>query len=119
MNVLCNCTIVYKIITLANSGPPLPAQISLNLLNATSTQLSWSTPFTHDGFEVEHYTVTMQSTANAGVLEWQLETSPLEFKREGGIAQNCEELTFTLTSTNAIGVSSATTVSGGFPTGEN
>ena len=102
-------------------GPPLPPNVSLQLVNWSAIQLSWDAPFSMSVFPILKYTV---NTTNATTGEQvQIDIEPLS--NEGHIAhtiqetpKNCHQLQFEVFAINSVGASAPGTVSGGFPVGK-
>ena len=102
-------------------GPPLPPNVSLQLVNWSAIQLSWDAPFSMNVFPILKYTV---NTTNATTGEQvQIDIEPVS--NEGHIVhtiqetpKNCHQLQFEVFSINSVGASAPGTVSGGFPVGK-
>ncbi len=86
-------------------------------MNATVIQLTWPVPFTHDGFEVDHYTVTSEKQNTGDINAVDVDDNEYVLYKMGGIAEQCEEIICTVTASNSIGESSGMQISTGFPTG--
>ena len=111
------------------TGSPLPPDPHQYMLSATTIQLSWLPPFSWEDYPIVNYGVqvhnrangeVMNSTVNATSTEMHLTTAPVTFiynTPHGGVAQNCEELVFSVSAASNIGWSSPAVVTGGFPIG--
>lgn len=99
------------------TGVPLPPMPSASVTHATTIQLMWPVPFTHQGYGVDHYTVTVRNTATDNVFAANVSGTSYTYTRIGGVAQECEELMITVTASNTVGESSGATINAGFPIG--
>ncbi len=99
------------------TGAPLPPATSADVVNATTIELTWTEPFTHQGYGVDHYTVTIENTVTGNITRVDVNETRFMYARVGGIAQECVKFEFTVTASNAVGESSAVAISAGFPTG--
>ena len=104
-------------------GPPLALSPSITEHSPTSFQLSWERSFTLEGYDIEYYTVRIQNTVTNEeetrvINATDEELYYLQFAKEGGIAEECVELVFTVTATNTIGESEPSVISGGYPIGK-
>ena len=110
------------------SGPPAPPHPTLELINATTLQLSWYPPFTWTGFPIQNYTVWMGNLTNSmndrqdniPINENNSNDTSVTFELStinGEIARGCALLDFSVTARSDLGESSPGRVSGGFPIG--
>ncbi len=99
------------------TGAPLPPATSADVVNATTIELTWTEPFTHQGYGVDHYTVTIENTVTGNITRADVNDTRFMYTRVGGIAQECVKFEFTVTAINVVGESSAVAISAGFPTG--
>ena len=100
-----------------------PIQLAVSVLNATTLQASWDTPFTFAGHEILHYDITVENktTGDTIIDRWRVlaaeERVVSVSSPDGKIARKCDEITFTVTATNDLGESDPTSVSGWLPIG--
>ena len=104
-------------------GTPSPVQLAVSVLNATTLQASWDTPFTFPGHEILHYDITVENkTTGETIIDRQRVLGAEErvvsvSSPDGEIARKCDELAFTVTATNDFGESEPAPVSGWLPIG--
>ena len=110
------------------SGPPAPPHPTLELVNATTLQLSWYPPFTWTGFPIQNYTVRMGNLTNSmnnrqdniPIHENNSNDTSVTFELSainGEIARGCALLDFSVTAWSDLGESRPGRFSGGFPIG--
>ena len=104
-----------------HAGPPLPPHPTMTLLNATTLQLNWNKPFTWTAVaDILNYTVRMYNSSGDQWRNWTVGpfVNAIAVVKEGGMVDQCAELSFDVSATNVVGESRILTVSGGFPIGE-
>ena len=89
-------------------------------MNATILQLSWDPPFTWPEYEILRCTVRMENRSS-GITAEPVVLTPTDLTytlTASAPAQQCAELRFNVTASNALGDSAPAVVTGGFPKGE-
>ena len=97
------------------SGPPAPPQPTMELVNATTLQLTWFPPFTWTNFPIQNYTVRMENTSNSmNNRQWNIlanennSDNNVSFElstMNGKIARECALLNFSVTAWSDLGES--------------
>ena len=101
-------------------GGPATPNVSLDVVNATTLQLSWDPPFTWPEYEILNYTVRMENRSS-GITEGPVVLSPTDLTytlTTSAPVQHCAKLRFNVTASNALGDSPPAVVTGGFPKGK-
>jgi hypothetical protein len=94
-------------------GPPLPPNVTVELSSWNTMRLTWSAPFTADGFPIDKYIVF---TTNSSTGErTRTEVYHNESLTIVDTPRLCHSLLFEVTAESSAGTSSSTEVSGAFP----
>ena len=106
------------------AGPPLSPHPKFHIVNYSHIEVKWNKPYAHPDFDVENYTLTityLEDDGRSEVYTISADTDyPIRYSlyNEGVIPKKCEDIQFSVTATNAAGISEAGVVVGGFPIGE-
>ena len=101
-------------------GGPATPNVSLDVVNATTLQLSWNPPFTWPEYKILYYTVRIEDRSS-GITEGPVVLSPTDLTytlTASAPVQHCAELRFNIIASNALGYSAPAVVAGGFPKGK-
>ena len=104
------------------TGPPLAPTIEFiqgHLIDGfIHSHLSWSTPFTSQGFPITNYTVTTFNHSNGETITVVRTANFADYSHQSlSQGDHCYELDFTVVASNRVGRSPPATIHTGHPIG--
>ena len=101
-------------------GPPLPPNVSLDLISWNSMRLSWTAPYTAEDFPINKYIIYKTNSSTGQRSRTEVDpTDGTESLIIVDTPNNCHSLSFEVFAQSSVGNSSAGLISGGFPVGRH
>ena len=103
------------------TGAPLPPQpTSQVLFGGKGITINWEEPFSHDGFSIVFYNLTVNNQTGHNIVSEMLPGDMLAFNISNpgnAVSTSCDTLHFIMTASNSLGVSDEGCNVGGYPIG--
>ena len=104
--------------------PPNLPNPTLTTLNETALQVSWTEPFSWEGFPVLNYTLNIRNMTSSSLIDTIVtsDTGVNSFEHVftvGSVLSECHTISVEVTASNSVGESSPGVANGGFPIGKN